>query len=102
MITTLILLGRVLEAGARRRSGDAFRALLELGVEEATVLRDGREVVVPVEQVRVDDHFVVRPGERIATDGVVVEGESAVDRSMLTGEPVPWTLAQATRLPVGR
>ena len=89
VITTLILLGRFFEARARRRSSAAIRALLELGAKEARVLRNGEEVAVPVDQVRVGDVFVVRPGEKIATDGVVTEGESAVDRSMLTGEPVP-------------
>jgi Cu+-exporting ATPase len=89
VITTLILLGRFFEARARRRTGAAIRRLLELGAREAHVLRDGREVVVPVEELDVGDVFVVRPGEKIATDGVVVEGLSAVDQSMLTGEPVP-------------
>lgn len=89
VITTLILLGRFFEARARRRSGAAIRALLELGVKEASVLRDGHEVVVAIDQLAVDDLFVVRPGEKIATDGLVVEGVSAVDQSMLTGEPVP-------------
>ena len=89
VITTLILLGRYLEARARRRSGEAIRALLELGARDARVLRDGEEVLVPVEELQVGDLFVVRPGEKIATDGVVVEGFSAVDQSMLTGEPVP-------------
>ena len=89
VITTLILLGRFLESGARRRSGQALRALLELGVREARVLRDGVEVSVPVEELAVGDLFVVRPGEKIATDGVVVQGTSAVDRSLLTGEPLP-------------
>jgi P-type Cu+ transporter len=89
VITTLILLGRYLETRARRSAGAAIRALLELGAKEARVLRDGDEVSVPVERLRVGDLFVVRPGERIATDGAVVEGESAVDRSLLTGEPVP-------------
>jgi Cu+-exporting ATPase len=89
VITTLILLGRFLEARARRRSGAAIRALLELGAKEALMLRNGAEVLVPVEQLQVDDVFVVRPGEKIATDGVVVEGESAVDQSMLTGESMP-------------
>ncbi len=89
VITTLILLGRFLETRARRRSSAAIRALLELGAKEARVLRAGEEVAVPIDQVRVGDVFVVRPGEKIATDGVVTEGESAVDRSMLTGEPVP-------------
>ena len=89
VITTLILLGRFLEARARRRAGEALRALAELGVKEANVLRDGVEVAVPAAEVAVGDLFVVRPGEKVATDGVVVEGESAVDRSMLTGEPMP-------------
>lgn len=89
VITTLILLGRFLEARARRRAGEALRALAELGVKEANVLRDGVEVAVPAAEIAVGDLFVVRPGEKIATDGVVVEGESAVDRSMLTGEPLP-------------
>ena len=89
VITTLILLGRYLEARARRRSSAAIRALLELGAKEARVLRDGTEVSVPIPELAVGDLFVVRPGEKVATDGVVVEGESAVDQSMLTGEPVP-------------
>jgi P-type Cu+ transporter len=89
VITTLILLGRFFEARAKRRAGAAVEALLELGAKEACVLRDGREELVPVERLAVGDLFVVRPGERIATDGVVVEGDSAIDQSMLTGEPVP-------------
>ena len=89
VITTLILLGRYFEARARRRSGAAIRTLLELGAKEARVLRDGIEVSVPIDELSIGDVFVVRPGEKIATDGVVVEGESAVDQSMLTGEPVP-------------
>jgi P-type Cu+ transporter len=89
VITTLVLLGRHLEAGARRRSGAAVRSLLELGAKQATVLRDGDEVSVPLDDVRVGDLLLVRPGEKIPTDGVVLEGESAVDQSMLTGEPVP-------------
>ena len=89
VITALILLGRYFEARAKRRSGAAIRALLELGAKEARLLRDGKEVSVPVEQLVVGDLFVVRPGEKVATDGIVVEGSSAVDQSMLTGEPVP-------------
>jgi len=89
VITTLILVGRYLEARARRRSGEAIRALLELGAKDARVLRDGDEVLVPIDELVVGDWFVVRPGEKVATDGVVVEGFSAVDQSMLTGEPVP-------------
>jgi len=89
VITTLILLGRYFEVRARRRSTDAIRKLLELGAKEARVLREGREVPVPVEELRVGDLFVVRPGEKIATDGVVADGASAVDQSMLTGESLP-------------
>ena len=89
MITTLILLGRYLEARAKGRSSEAIRKLLELGAKEARVLRDGEEVLMPVEELAVGDLFVVRPGEKVATDGVVVEGESALDLSLLTGESVP-------------
>jgi len=89
VITTLILVGRYLEARARRRSSAAIRALLELGAKEAYVLRDGVEIAVAIEDVGHGDLLVVRPGEKIPTDGVVVEGDSAVDQSMLTGEPTP-------------
>ena len=89
VITALILLGRFFEARAKRRSGEAIRKLLELGAKEARVLHDGREVLVAVEQLHVGDLFVVRPGEKVATDGVVQSGESAVDVSVLTGEAVP-------------
>jgi P-type Cu+ transporter len=88
-VTALILLGRYLEARAKRRSGAALRALLSLGARDAAVLRDGAEVRVPVDQLAVGEQFVVRPGEKVAADGVVVSGSSAVDTSMLTGEPVP-------------
>jgi Cu+-exporting ATPase len=88
-ITALILLGRYLEALAKRRSGSAIRALLELGAKEAHLLRDDQEVLVPVDALAVGDRFVVRPGEKVATDGVVVAGTSAIDQSMLTGESVP-------------
>ncbi len=93
VITTLILLGRYLEARAKGRSSEAIRALLELGAKEARVLRDGEEVLVPLEDVHVGDRFVVRPGEKIATDGVVEEGVSAIDRSLLTGESLPVEVA---------
>jgi Cu+-exporting ATPase len=89
VIVALILLGRYLEANARRRSSAAIRALLELGARDARVLRGGVEVLVPIGELRVGDEFVVRPGEKIATDGVVLEGTSAVDQSAFTGEPVP-------------
>ena len=98
VITTLILLGRFFEARARRRSGAAIRALLELGAKEANVLRDGVEVAVPIEELRVGDLFVVRPGEKIASDGVVEDGFSAVDQSMLTGEPVPVEVGPGTEV----
>jgi Cu+-exporting ATPase len=88
-VTVFILTGRYLEAKAKRSSGAALRALLELGAKDATVLRDGVEVSVPADQLVVGDRFVVRPGQKVATDGVVVEGTSAIDASLLTGEPVP-------------
>ncbi|WP_404435890.1 heavy metal translocating P-type ATPase [Microbacterium aerolatum] len=88
-VTMFILAGRYFEKRAKRQAGAALRALLELGAKEVSVLRDGVETKVPVEQLRVGDEFVVRPGEKIATDGVVVSGHSAVDASMLTGESVP-------------
>jgi len=88
-VTVFILAGRYFEARAKRRSGAALRALLELGAKDVAVLRDGVEIRVPVEQLAVDDLFVVRPGEKIATDGVVVDGTSAIDASLLTGESVP-------------
>ncbi|HEY8704014.1 MAG TPA: heavy metal translocating P-type ATPase [Gaiellaceae bacterium] len=89
VITVLILLGRYFEARARRRSGAAIRALLELGAKSARVLRNGEEIEIPVAELAVGDLFVVRPGEKIATDGLVEEGASAIDQSMLTGESVP-------------
>ena len=88
-ITALILLGRFFEARAKRRSGEAIRKLLELGSKDARVLRDGVEVLVPAEALGVGELFVVRPGEKVATDGVVRSGTSAIDQSMLTGESVP-------------
>ncbi|MYT80224.1 ATPase, P-type (transporting), HAD superfamily, subfamily IC, partial [Streptomyces sp. MnatMP-M77] len=88
-VVTFILLGRYLEARAKRRSGAALRALMGLGAKDVAVLRGGREVRVPASTLVVGDRFVVRPGEKIATDGTVVEGSSAVDASMLTGESVP-------------
>jgi Cu+-exporting ATPase len=88
-VTTFILAGRYLEAKAKRSAGAAMRALLELGAKDVAVLRDGVETRIPVEDLAVGDTFVVRPGEKLATDGVVVEGSSAVDASMVTGESVP-------------
>ncbi|MGW4065387.1 heavy metal translocating P-type ATPase [Amycolatopsis sp. NPDC004747] len=88
-ITTFILAGRYFETRAKRRAGAALRALMDLGAKDVTVLRDGEEHLVPVADLREADLFLVRPGEKIATDGVVTEGGSAVDTSMLTGESVP-------------
>ncbi|WP_327311073.1 MULTISPECIES: heavy metal translocating P-type ATPase [unclassified Streptomyces] len=88
-VVTFILLGRYLEARSKRKAGSALRALMHLGARDVSVLRDGTEVRVPVALLAVGDRFVVRPGEKIATDGTVVEGASAVDASMLTGESVP-------------
>ena len=97
-ITALILLGRYLEARAKRRSGEAIRSLLELGAKEALVLRDGTEVLVPIEELAVGEQFVVRPGEKVATDGIVIKGSSAIDASMLTGESVPVEVGPGDRL----
>jgi Cu+-exporting ATPase len=93
VITALVLLGRYLEARAKRRSGNAIRSLLELSAKEATVMREGREVRIPALELRVGDLLLVRPGEKIATDGVVEDGASAVDQSFLTGEAVPVEVA---------
>ncbi|MFI2237465.1 heavy metal translocating P-type ATPase [Streptomyces chrestomyceticus] len=92
-VTAFILAGRYFEARSKRRAGAALKALLELGAKDVAVLRDGREVRVPVGELAVGDRFVVRPGEKIATDGTVVDGSSAVDASMLTGESVPVEVA---------
>jgi Cu+-exporting ATPase len=88
-VTTFILAGRYFEARSKRRAGAAIRALLDLGAKDVTVLRDGEERLVPIADLHVGDVFVARPGEKIATDGVVAEGGSAVDTAMLTGESVP-------------
>jgi len=89
VVTVFILAGRWFEARAKRRAGAALRALLELGAKDVAVLRDGTEVRVPVDQLAVGEVFVVRPGEKVATDGVVEDGTSAIDASLLTGESVP-------------
>jgi P-type Cu+ transporter len=98
VITTLILLGRSFEARAKGRASEAIRKLLELGAKEARVVRDGAETLVPISELRVGDVFVVRPGEKVATDGVVLEGESALDQSMLTGEAVPVEVALGSEI----
>jgi Cu+-exporting ATPase len=97
-VVALILLGRYLEARSKRRAGAALHALMELGAKDVAVLRAGREVRVPVASLAVGDRFVVRPGEKIATDGTVVEGVSAVDASMLTGESVPVDVGPGTQV----
>jgi Cu+-exporting ATPase len=88
-VVVFMLAGRYFETRAKRRSGAALRALLDVGAKEASVLRGSLEVLVPVAELRVGDSFVVRPGEKVAADGVVIDGTSAVDASMLTGESVP-------------
>ncbi|MGH3319983.1 MAG: heavy metal translocating P-type ATPase [Streptosporangiaceae bacterium] len=99
VVTALILLGRFFEARARKRAGGAVRALLELGAKDVAVLdANGEERRVPAERLRVGDRFVVRPGERVGTDGVVERGASAVDTSMLTGESVPVEVAPGSEV----
>ncbi|MGZ4772563.1 MAG: copper-translocating P-type ATPase, partial [Ilumatobacteraceae bacterium] len=88
-VTVFILAGRYFEGRAKRRSGAALRALLDMGAKDVAVLRDGAEVRVPIGDLAVGDRFVVRPGEKIATDGIVEDGASAIDASLLTGESVP-------------
>ena len=97
-VTTLILAGKFFETRAKRQSGAALRALLDLGAKDVAILRDGREIRVPIEELAVGDTFVVRPGEKIATDGVVISGTSAVDASMLTGESVPVEVGPGDQL----
>lgn len=94
MIVTLITIGKLLEAMAKGRTTDALKSLMKLAPQTAVVERDGREETVPVERVRRGDHFVVRPGERIPVDGVIVSGRSAVDESALTGESLPVDKAE--------
>ncbi|MGA5196109.1 heavy metal translocating P-type ATPase [Streptomyces exfoliatus] len=93
-VVTFILLGRYLEARAKRKAGAALRALMELGAKDVAVLREGTEVRIPVAALRTGDLFVVRPGEKIATDGTVTEGASAVDASLLTGESLPLDVTE--------
>ncbi|MEU6168952.1 heavy metal translocating P-type ATPase [Streptomyces tanashiensis] len=100
-VVTFILLGRYLEARAKRKAGTALRALMELGAKDVAVLRGGGEVRVPVGDLRTGDLFVVRPGEKIATDGTVAEGASAVDASLLTGESLPLDVAPGSAVTGG-
>ena len=88
-VTMFVLAGRYFEVRSKRRAGAALRALLELGAKDVAVIRDGVEGRIPISSLRVGDEFIVRPGEKIATDGVIVSGSSAVDASMVTGESVP-------------
>ncbi|MCX5343501.1 heavy metal translocating P-type ATPase [Streptomyces atratus] len=97
-VVTFILLGRYLEAKSKRKAGSALRALMHLGAKDVSVLRGGTEVRIPAGRLTVGDRFVVRPGEKIATDGTVVEGASAVDASMLTGESVPVDVSVGDRV----
>ena len=97
-VTIFLLAGRYFEARAKRRAGDALRALLALGARTATVLRDGEEVVIDAALVKVGERFVVRPGEIIAADGIVEEGESSIDASMLTGESVPVDVKSGSKV----
>jgi Cu+-exporting ATPase len=89
VVTTFLLAGRYAEGWSKQRAGDALRSLMELGAKQVSLLEESGERLVPVEQLQVGDRFVVRPGEKIATDGVVERGTSAVDLSLLTGEPLP-------------
>ncbi|WP_448812030.1 heavy metal translocating P-type ATPase [Agromyces bauzanensis] len=97
-VTVFVLAGRYAEARAKQESGAALRALLELGAKDAALLRDGRETRVPVDSLVPGDHVVVRPGETIPSDGLVLDGASAVDASMLTGESVPVEVAAGSRV----
>ena len=97
-VTVFILAGRYIEARAKKESGAALRALLELGSKDAVVLRDGIETRIPVGELVVGDRFVVRPGEKIPTDGIIIEGTSAVDASMLTGESIPVEVGPGDRI----
>ena len=98
VVITFLLLGRWFETRAKGQSSEALRELLQMGAKDASVLRDGQEVRVPIAEVQVGDKFVVRPGEKIATDGRVVTGHSAVDASMLTGESVPVEVGEGDQV----
>ncbi|WP_405853660.1 heavy metal translocating P-type ATPase [Streptomyces sp. NBC_00090] len=100
-VVTFILLGRYLEARAKRKAGTALRALMDLGAKEVAVLRGGTEARIPVADLRAGDLFVVRPGEKIATDGTVTEGASAVDASLLTGESLPLDVTEGSAVTGG-
>ncbi len=97
-VATFLLAGRYAESRAKDRAGEAVTALLRLGAKDATVLREGREVLIPIAELRVGEQFVVRPGERIATDSVVMSGASSVDNALITGESVPVEVGPGDRL----
>ena len=97
-VTVFLLAGRYFEARAKRRAGDALRALLALGARQAVVIRDGQEIEIDASKVKVGDRLVVRPGETIAADGVVEEGNSSIDASMLTGESVPVDVGPGSKV----
>ncbi|MGP6175075.1 heavy metal translocating P-type ATPase [Corynebacterium sp. A21] len=98
VVISFLLLGRWFETKAKGQSSEALRKLLDMGAKDAAVIRDGAEIRIPVSQLKVGDIFVVRPGEKIATDGVVTEGSSAVDQSMLTGESIPVEAAPGSKV----
>jgi len=97
-VATFLLAGRYAESRAKDRAGQALRALLKMGAKQACVLRDGQEVLIPIADLRVGDEFLVRPGEKIATDAVVVSGRSSVDNALITGESVPVDVGPADPL----
>jgi Cu+-exporting ATPase len=96
VVTTFLLLGRYLEANAKQKAGSALKALLNLGAKNATILKDGTEHKIPAQDLAVDDIMVVRPGEKIPTDGIVTDGTSAIDTSLITGESVPVEVAEGS------
>lgn len=98
VVITFLLLGRWFETKAKGQSSEALRKLLDMGAKDAVVLRNGAEVRVPVNQLKLGDVFITRPGEKIATDGEVVEGSSAVDESMLTGESIPVEVTKGSKV----
>lgn len=89
VIITLIVLGKYLEARAKGRTSEAIRELIDLQAQTAKILKNGEEVEIPIEEVQVNDHVVVRPGEKVPVDGIIIKGETAIDQSMLTGESIP-------------
>ena len=97
VIITLIMVGKYLEAKAKTQAGDAIRKLLSLQAKTARIVRGGEEIELPIDQVEVNDIVIVRPGEKIPVDGVVLSGQSAVDESMVTGESLPADKGPATR-----